>query len=92
MKCLQELIKWGAKIDTVDINGHTPIFIARVCAQRVCARMLAKQPWYLNKQRCLVDRLEKEQQTKRLEEERQKLSLIRIAEGKHESKLDLNSG
>ncbi|XP_015771149.1 PREDICTED: ankyrin-1-like isoform X2 [Acropora digitifera] len=87
VKCLQELIKWGAKIDTIDINGHTPIFIARVCAHRVCARMLANQLWYLNKQRYLVDRLEKEQQTKRLEEERHKLSLIRIAEGKNESKL-----
>ena len=87
VKCLQELIKWGGKIDAVDGNGHTPMFIARVWGHRACARILSNQQWYLDKQKYLIEKLEEEQRTKRLEEEMQKLSLVRKAEGKHESQL-----
>lgn len=87
VKCLQELIKCGGRIDAVDVNGHTPMFIARVWGHRACARILANRQWYLDKQKYLIEKLEEEQQTKRLEEEMHKLSLIRKAEGKHESQL-----
>lgn len=87
VKCLQELIKSGAAIDTVDGNGHTPLSIARVWGHRECARILANQQWYLDKQKELNERLQKEQESKQLEEEMQKLSLIRMAEGRHESQL-----
>ena len=87
VKCLQELIKSGAAIDTVDGNGHTPLSIARVWGHRECARILANQQWYLDKQKELTERLQKEQESKQLEEEMQKLSLIRMAEGRHESQL-----
>ncbi|XP_068745803.1 ankyrin repeat domain-containing protein 53-like [Montipora capricornis] len=87
VKCLQELIKYGAKIDAIDANGHTPMFIARVWGHRACARILANQQWYLDKQRYLIDKLEEEQETKRVEEEMHKLSLTRIAQGKHEGQL-----
>lgn len=87
VKCLQELIKWGGRIDAIDGNGHTPMFIARVWGHRACARILSNQQWYLDKQKYLIEKLEEEQRTKRLEEEMQKLSLVRKAEGKHESQL-----
>ena len=61
--------------------------IARVWGHRQCARILANQQWYLDKQKELTERLEKEQENKQLEEEMHKLSLIRLAEGKHESQL-----
>lgn len=87
VKCLQELIKCGAIINAVDGNGHTPMSLARVWGHRECARILANQQWYLDKQRYLKERLQKEQEAKQLEEEMQKLSLVRLAEGKHESQL-----
>ncbi|KAM7435253.1 Ankyrin repeat domain-containing protein 53 [Porites harrisoni] len=87
VKCLQELIKSGAAIDTVDGNGHTPLSIARVWGHRECARILGNQQWYLDKQKELTERLQKEQESKQLQEEMQKLSLIRMAEGRHESQL-----
>ena len=87
VKCLQELIKCGAIINSVDGNGHTPMSLARVWGHRECARILANQQWYLDKQQYLNERLQKEQEAKQLEEEMQRLSLIRLAEGKHESQL-----
>lgn len=87
VKCLQELIKCGAIINAVDGNGHTPMALARVWGHRECVRILANQQWYLDKQQHLNERLQKEQESKQLEEEMQKLSLIRLAEGKHESQL-----
>ncbi|XP_078358361.1 ankyrin repeat domain-containing protein 53-like isoform X2 [Oculina patagonica] len=87
VKCLHELIKCGASIDAVDGNGHTPMSLARVWGHRECARILANQQWYLDKQQYLEERLEKEKEARQLEEEMQKLSLIRLAEGKHESQL-----
>lgn len=85
VKCLQELINCGATINAVDGNGHTPMSLARVWGHRECARILANQQWYLDKQQYLKERLEKEQEAKQIEEEMQRLSLIRLAEGKHES-------
>lgn len=87
VKCLQELIKCGAIINSVDGNGHTPMSLARVWGHRECARILANQQWYLDKQQYLKERLQKEQEAKQLEEEMQRLSLIRMTEGKHESQL-----
>ena len=87
VKCLQELIKCGATINTVDENGHTPMSLARVWCHRECARILANHQWYLDKQQYLKERLEKEKEAKQLDEEMQKLSLIRLTEGKHESQL-----
>lgn len=87
VKCLHELIKCGATIDAVDGNGHTPMSLARVWGHRECARILSNQQWYLDKQEYLTESLEKEQETKQMEEEMQKLSLIRLAAGKHESQL-----
>lgn len=87
VKCLQELIKSGATINAVDGNGHTPMSLARVWGQRECARILANQQWYLDKQQYLIEKLEREQKAKQIEEELQRLSLIRLAEGKHESQL-----
>ena len=87
VKCLKELIKCGATINTIDGNGHTPMSLARVWGRRECARILANQQWYLNKQQYLKEKLEKEKEAKQLEEEMQRLSLVRLAEGKHESQL-----
>lgn len=87
VKCLKELIKCGAKIDAVDGNGHTPLSIARVWGHRECARILANHQWYLDKEQYLKERLHQEQQTKQLEEEMHKLSLIQKAEGQLESQL-----
>ena len=87
VKCLQELIKCGGKIDAVDGNGHSPMSIARVWGHRQCARILANQQWYLDKQKYLIETLQKEKESKQLDEELHKLSLIRMAEGKHESQL-----
>ena len=89
VKCLQELIKSGATINAVDGNGHTPMSLARVWGQRECARILANQQWYLDKQQYLKEKLEREQKAKQIEEELQRLSLIRLAEGKHESQLEI---
>lgn len=41
-RCLQVLLEYKAKVDTVDIEGHTPLFLALQQGHRKCAEVLMR--------------------------------------------------
>lgn len=87
MKCLEALIKAGAQIDSVDNNGYTPMTLAQIWGHRHCARILANQQWYIEKEKELEEKLEQEKRARELAEEMQRLSMVKKVQGQHESQI-----
>lgn len=87
VKCLQVLIKAGAKIDGIDKEGNTPMDLTRVWGHRHCARILAKHQWLLDKEKELLDKLEEDRKAKEAAQQEERQKLEQRIQGQHEGQI-----